>query len=79
MAVVTAATVIRTLHRIQRQLTDLRSQLAAGPKQIAAQMNRLKHAEHEQPTTPHESAHTRARASKGAVWACEANAENAER
>ena len=48
MAVVTAATVIRTLHRIQRQLTDLRSQLAAGPKQIAAQMNRLKHAEHEQ-------------------------------
>lgn len=48
MAVVTAATVIRTLHRIQRQLTDLRSQLAAGPKQIAAQMNQLKHAEHKQ-------------------------------
>ena len=48
MAVVTTATVIRTLHRIQRQLTDLRSQLAAGPKQIAAQMNQLKHAEHEQ-------------------------------
>ena len=34
MAVVTAAT-IRTLHRIQRQLTDLRGRLAAGPKQIA--------------------------------------------
>ena len=48
MAVVTAATVIRTLHRIQRQLTDLRSQLAAGPKQIAAHMNQLKHAEHKQ-------------------------------
>lgn len=48
MAVVTTATVIRTLHRIQRQLTDLRSQLAAGPKQIAAQMNQLKHAEHKQ-------------------------------
>ncbi len=48
MAVVTAATVIRTLHRIQRQLTDLRSQLAAGPKQIAIQGKRVEHAEHEQ-------------------------------
>ena len=47
MAVVAASTVIRTLHRIQRQLTDLRSQLAAGPKQIAVQVKRLEHAEHE--------------------------------
>ena len=47
MAVVAASTVIRTLHRIQRQLTDLRSQLAAGPKQIAIQVKRLEHAEHE--------------------------------
>ena len=47
MAVVTAATVIRTLHRIQRQLTDLRGRLAAGPKQIAVQVKRLEQAEHE--------------------------------
>ena len=35
MAVVTAATIVRTLRRIQRQLTDLRGRLAAGQKQIA--------------------------------------------
>ncbi|MEO2000272.1 MAG: phospholipase [Pirellulales bacterium] len=47
MAVITAASIIRTLHRIQRQLTDLRSRLAAGPKQIATQLKRLEHAERE--------------------------------
>lgn len=45
MAVATAATIIRTLHRIQRQLTDLRGRLAAGPRQIAAGTGKLKAAE----------------------------------
>jgi len=45
MAVATAATIIRTLHRIQRQLTDLRGRLAAGPRQIAAGTGRLTKAE----------------------------------
>ena len=45
MAVATAATIIRTLHRIQRQLTDLRGRLAAGPRQIAARTGRLTEAE----------------------------------
>lgn len=45
MAVATAATIIRTLHRIQRQLTDLRGRLAAGPRQIAAGTGRLTTAE----------------------------------
>ena len=57
MAVVTAATIIRTLHRIQRQLTDLRGRLAAGPKQIAVQVKRLEQAEHERPCG-HHAAHT---------------------
>ena len=47
MAVATTAAVIRTLHRIQRQLTDLRSQLAAGPKQISIQSKRLENIEAE--------------------------------
>jgi hypothetical protein len=47
MAVATTASVIRTLHRIQRQLTDLRSQLAAGPKQISVQTKRLQNVENE--------------------------------
>lgn len=41
MAVTTAAVVVRTLHRIQQQLTDLRGRLAAGPRQIATQKTRL--------------------------------------
>jgi len=45
MAVATAAVVIRTLHRIQRQLTDLQSRLEAGPRKIATQTTRLKLAE----------------------------------
>ena len=47
MAVATTASVIRTLHRIQRQLTDLRSQIAAGPKQISVQTKRLQNVENE--------------------------------
>ena len=47
MAVATTASVIRTLHRIQRQLTDLRGQLAAGPKQISVQTKRLQNVENE--------------------------------
>ena len=47
MATATTASVIRTLHRIQRQLTDLRSQLAAGPKQISIQSKRLQNVETE--------------------------------
>ena len=45
MAVATAAVVVRTLHRIQQQLTDLRGRLASGPRQIATQTARLKLAE----------------------------------
>jgi predicted nucleic acid-binding Zn-ribbon protein len=45
MAVATAAILIRTLHRIQRQLTDLRGRLEAGPRQIATQTGRLTAAE----------------------------------
>jgi hypothetical protein len=47
MATATTASVIRTLHRIQRQLTDLRSQLASGPKQISIQSKRLQNVETE--------------------------------
>jgi Zn-ribbon protein, possibly nucleic acid-binding len=45
MAVATAATIIRTLHRIQQQLTDLRGRLDAGPRQIAAGTRQLQAAE----------------------------------
>jgi len=45
MAVATAATIVRTLHRIQRQLTDLRGRLAAGPRQITAGTGRVTAAE----------------------------------
>ena len=45
MAVAVAADTLRTLHRIHRQLADLRNQLAAGPRQLAASTRRLEEAE----------------------------------
>lgn len=45
MAVATAATIVRTLHRIQQQLADLRGRLASGPRQIVAGTGRLTAAE----------------------------------
>jgi len=37
--------ILRTLHRIHRQLTDLRERLDRGPKQIRATENNVKHRE----------------------------------
>jgi len=45
MAVAVAAGTMRTLHRMQRQLEDLRDQLAAGPRQVAAHTRQLQAAE----------------------------------
>lgn len=45
MPVVTASETLRTLHRIHRQLEDLRGRIAAGPRQIAAQTKQLEAAE----------------------------------
>jgi predicted nucleic acid-binding Zn-ribbon protein len=45
MAVTTASETLRTLHRIHRQLEDLRSRIAAGPRQVAAHAKQLEAAE----------------------------------
>ena len=45
MAVATAPDTLRTLHRIHRQLEDLRGRIAAGPRQIAAHTKQLAAAE----------------------------------
>ncbi len=45
MATAVAAATLRTLHRIHRQLADLRDQLAAGPRQVAARTKQLDSAE----------------------------------
>jgi len=45
MALAVSADAIRTLHRLHRQLADLRDQLAAGPRQIAARTQQLTAAE----------------------------------
>ncbi|MFM8634334.1 MAG: zinc ribbon domain-containing protein [Planctomycetia bacterium] len=45
MAVATVTETLRTLHRIHRQLEDLRDRIAAGPRQIAAHTKHLETAE----------------------------------
>jgi len=45
MALAVSADALRTLHRLHRQLADLRDQLAAGPRQIAARTQQLAAAE----------------------------------
>jgi len=45
MALAVSADALRTLHRLHRQLADLRDQLAAGPRQIAARTKQLQAAE----------------------------------
>ncbi len=45
MALAVSADAVRTLHRLHRQLADLRDQLAAGPRQIAARTKQLAAAE----------------------------------
>ncbi len=45
MALAVSADALRTLHRLHRQLADLRDQLAAGPRQIAARTQQLTAAE----------------------------------
>jgi len=45
MALAVSADAVRTLHRLHRQLADLRDQLAAGPRQIAARTRQLEGAE----------------------------------
>jgi predicted nucleic acid-binding Zn-ribbon protein len=41
MALAVTADSLRTLHRLHRQLADLRDQLAAGPRQLAARTKQL--------------------------------------
>lgn len=45
MALAVSADSLRTLHRLHRQLADLRDQLAAGPRQLAARTKQLQTAE----------------------------------
>lgn len=45
MASAVVTETLRTLHRILRQLADLRGQIAAGPRQVAAHSARLESAE----------------------------------
>jgi len=45
MAVATATDTFRTLHRIHRQLADLRDRIAAGPRLVAAHAKQLEAAE----------------------------------
>ena len=45
MALAVTADALRTLHRLHRQLADLRDQLAAGPRQVAARTRQLEAAE----------------------------------
>lgn len=45
MSVATASETLRTLHRIHRQLEDLRGRIAAGPRQVAAHTKQLEAAE----------------------------------
>lgn len=45
MALAVSANAIRTIHRLHRQLADLRDQLAAGPRQIAARTQQVQTAE----------------------------------
>jgi predicted nucleic acid-binding Zn-ribbon protein len=45
MALAVSADALRTLHRLHRQLADLRDQLAAGPRQLAARTKQLAAAE----------------------------------
>ena len=45
MAVATSSATLRTLHRIHRQLGDLRDRIAAGPRQVAAETKQLEAAE----------------------------------
>lgn len=45
MALAVTADAVRTLHRLHRQLADLRDQLAAGPRQLAARTKQLAGAE----------------------------------
>ncbi|NBW95214.1 MAG: phospholipase [Planctomycetia bacterium] len=45
MALAVSADALRTLHRLQRQMTDLREQLAAGPRQLAVGSKQVEAAE----------------------------------
>lgn len=45
MALAVSADALRTLHRLHRQLADLRDQLSAGPRQIAVRTQQLTAAE----------------------------------
>ena len=45
MALAVTADSLRTLHRLHRQLADLRDRLAAGPRQLAARTKQLQAAE----------------------------------
>jgi len=45
MALAVSADALRTLHRLHRQLADLRDQLSAGPRQIAVRTKQLQTAE----------------------------------
>ncbi|NDC53183.1 MAG: phospholipase [Planctomycetia bacterium] len=45
MSLAVTADALRTLHRLHRQLADLRDQLAAGPRRIAARTQQLRAAE----------------------------------
>jgi predicted nucleic acid-binding Zn-ribbon protein len=45
MPVAVTSEILRTLHRIHRQLADLRDQLAAGPRQMAVRSKQLEAAE----------------------------------
>lgn len=45
MPVATATDTFRTLHRIHRQLADLRDRIAAGPRQVAAHTKQVEAAE----------------------------------
>lgn len=45
MALAVTADALRTLHRLHRQMADLRDQLAAGPRQLAARTKQLSAAE----------------------------------
>ena len=45
MALAVSADALRTLHRLHRQLADLRDQLAAGPRQLAVRTQQLAAAE----------------------------------
>lgn len=62
MALAVTADALRTLHRLHRQMADLRDQLAAGPRQIAVRTKQLATAE-----AAHATAHDEIKKAKMAV------------